>query len=263
MYSAHNQFDWEFTLVGRILDFIFSKFSESSKNRIRYSRLNLLWNIYLNLRLKLAENIYYGQNSEDSVICEFLPDVKGTYVDIGAGWPIRGSNTYYFYKMGWQGITVDPIHQNVLLHRIFRPRDTQVRALLGVTPGFVDFYRFEPYEYSTSNYDVAKEIIAEGKGHQISIDHFEMKRLDSFKLKASPLEAVFLTIDVEGKDFEVLESNDWDRFRPRVICIETWSNHVEDERKIKSLLQQVGYILVNQVSLSKIYVHQEYLNRTA
>lgn len=249
-------------MIGRIIDFIFSKFSESSKNRIRYSKLNLLWNIYLNLRLKLADDNFYGQNFEDSAVSEFLPDATGSYVDIGAGWPVRGSNTYFLYKMGWQGITVDPISQNVLLQKIFRPRDTQVKALLGVSPGFVDFYRFEPYEYSTSNYNVAREIISENKAIQLSVDHFEIKRLDSFRLKASPLDPVFLSIDVEGKDFEVLESNDWDEFRPRVICIETWSNHAEDERKIKSLLQHVGYILVKKVSLSRIYVHQEYLNKT-
>jgi hypothetical protein len=248
-------------LIGRFLDFTFSKFSESTKNRIRYSRLNLIWNIYLNFRLKHSTNLFYSQNGEDFAVLKYLPETIGTYIDIGAGWPIRGSNTYYFYKLGWRGVTVDPISQNVFLQRMFRPQDTQVRALLGVTPGFVDFYRFEPYEYSTSNYDVASDIISEKRATLLSIDRFEIKRLDSFKLKALPLEPIFLSIDVEGKDFDVLSSNNWSKFLPRVICIETWSDHSEDEKKINSLLQQKGYILVDSVSLSRIYVHEIFLNR--
>lgn len=249
-------------MVGRLLDFIFSQFSEPTKNRIRYSKLNILWNVYLNLRLKLGDNKFYGQHAEDSAVLEFLPEADGTYVDIGAGWPVRGSNTYYFYKVGWRGITVDPIHQNILLQKIFRPRDTQVRALVGITPGIVDFYRFEPYEYSTSNHDVAQGIISEGKARQVNIDHFEIMRLENFKLKASPLDPFFLSIDVEGKDYDVLASNNWNQFRPRVICIETWSNHVDDETRINSLLKQVGYSLVKKISLSRVYVHEEFLNKT-
>ena len=30
----------------------------------------------------------------------------------------------------------------------------------------------------------------------------------------------FMNVDVEGHDFEVLESNDWKRFRPRIVVVE-------------------------------------------
>ena len=33
---------------------------------------------------------------------------SGFYVDIGAHHPKRFSNTYFFYKRGWSGITVEP-----------------------------------------------------------------------------------------------------------------------------------------------------------
>ncbi len=248
-------------MLWKFIDNFLSRFSETSKNSIRYSKLNLIWIIYLNLRLKLSKNEFFGQNLEDAVLAKFLPEISGTYVDVGAGWPIRGSNTFYFYKLGWSGITVDPIKQNILLQRIFRPRDTQLNALLGVTPGTVDFFRFEPYEYSTSNYQVAQEVIAEKEVKLLNIDQLEIKRLDSLNLQCEPLQPAFLSIDVEGKDFEVLSSNDWINFTPRVICIETWSNRTDDELRINQLLENVGYLLIEKVSLSSVYVHKSYLDR--
>lgn len=245
----------------KFIDNFLSRFSETSKNRVRYSKLNLVWIIYLNLRLKVSKNEFYGQNLEDAILAKFLPEISGRYVDVGAGWPIRGSNTFYFYKRGWGGITIDPIKQNVLLQRIFRPRDVQINALLGVTPGTVDFFRFEPYEYSTANYQVAQEVIAEKEVKLLNIDQLEIKRLDSLNLQCDPLHPTFLSIDVEGKDYEVLSSNDWINFSPRVICIETWSNNTDDEVRINHLLENVGYLLVEKVSLSSVYVHKSYLHR--
>jgi len=50
-----------------------------------------------------------------------------------------------------------------------------------------------------------------------------VRRLDDLLTEYLPAGQVidFLTIDVEGKDQEVLESNDWERFRPRFILAET------------------------------------------
>ena len=262
LYPLGVPIDMEILLLGKLLDSFFSVFSEELKDKIRYSRLNLLWNIYLNFRLMFSNVNFYGQNLEDSFLLRYLPESTGSYVDVGAGWPIRGSNSYYFYKKGWRGVTIDPIKQNMLLQRLFRPRDKHFRALLGDTPGTIDFYIFEPYEYSTSDFRIAQTILSENKVELKCINHLEIKRLDSFKLIAQPIDPTFLSIDVEGKDFEVLNSNDWKNYLPRVICIETWSNHLEDEKKINSLLQGVGYQLVAKVSLSRIYVHNEFIHKS-
>ena len=249
-------------LLGKLLDSLFSVFSEEFKDKIRYSRLNLLWNIYLNFRLMCSNVNFYGQNLEDSILIQYLPETDGSYVDVGAGWPIRGSNSYYFYKKGWRGVTIDPIKQNMFLQKLFRPRDKQIEALLGDAPGNIDFYIFEPYEYSTSDFKVAQAILSENKVELKCIKRLEIKRLDSFKLFAKPSDPTLLSIDVEGKDLEVLTSNDWKNYLPRVICIETWSDHFEDEKKINSLLQNVGYRLVAKVSLSRIYVHNEFIDKS-
>ena len=51
----------------------------------------------------------YSQHGEDKWICENLhiPEI-GFFVDIGAGGPVKESNTLLFESMGWEGICIEP-----------------------------------------------------------------------------------------------------------------------------------------------------------
>ena len=47
--------------------------------------------------------------------------------------------------------------------------------------------------------------------------------IDQTKFKDKKID--FLSIDTEGKDFEVLQSLNFKRYDPKYICIEIYSNH--------------------------------------
>jgi hypothetical protein len=245
-------------LIG-FLRWTFRLLSDSWKEKIRLYNDGFLWRAYVNFYAKRAGGFYFGQNLEDQVLSRYLTEPNGEYVDVGAGWPVVGSNTYFFYIQGWSGITVDPIKSNFKLHKIFRKRDKQVQALIGCVPGVVDFYRFEPYEYSTSNSEVAKEVAMRDDICLIGIERHQIRRLDELSIYGSPLEPTLLSVDAEGNDVEVLKSNNWAEYLPRVICIETWSNQIDYEDEIIKLLDQYDYILVSEISVSRIFVHSSYL----
>ncbi|WP_133250645.1 FkbM family methyltransferase, partial [Helicobacter cinaedi] len=38
----------------------------------------------------------------------------------------------------------------------------------------------------------------------------------------------FLSVDVEGLDLEVLKSNNWDKYRPKVVVVECWDSDLEN-----------------------------------
>ena len=40
---------------------------------------------------------YYSETGEDITISEVFNNQTGTYLDIGSGHPVIGSNTYYYY----------------------------------------------------------------------------------------------------------------------------------------------------------------------
>jgi hypothetical protein len=47
----------------------------------------------------------------------------------------------------------------------------------------------------------------------------------------------FMSVDCEGLDMEVLESNDWDIFRPKLICIE----HSIDKTLLSNFMNSKNY----------------------
>ena len=63
----------------------------------------------------------------------------------------------------------------------------------------------------------------------------------------------FLDVDVEGHDLEVLESNDWQRFRPKVIVVEDEELDPRESRIVRTMNRQ-GYELCGQnvIILDKI-----------
>ena len=46
----------------------------------------------------------------------------GYSVDVGAGHPVVGSTTKHFYDLGWQGINVEPLVEEIELLTNDRPR---------------------------------------------------------------------------------------------------------------------------------------------
>ena len=83
----------------------------------------------------------YAQDGEDRFLVNtvFAGRAAGMYLDIGASHPSRISNTWLLYKLGWSGVTVEPIERLSKLHRAWRPRDTQVQALIGEADGSMTF----------------------------------------------------------------------------------------------------------------------------
>ena len=82
------------------------------KNNLKDSKLNYV-RLFLNeMIMKFFAPRYFGQTAEDAILKIYLPEKKGFYLDIGAGRPIKGSNTYFLYIRGWAGVCIEPITVN-------------------------------------------------------------------------------------------------------------------------------------------------------
>jgi FkbM family methyltransferase len=176
---------------------------------------------------------------------------SGSYVDIGAGTPIWGSNTYFFYKKGWRGITVDPIGFNINLHKIIRPRDLQYRALVSSKIRMIQFNELIPWELSTTNAKIASSRVKNGA------IIYRKQKISTISLSqiydANPIKRpAILSIDVEGAEMEVLLSNNWKKYNPDLICIEELNNPI-DESKIRDSLRKNNYSLIVYNGVSSIY----------
>ena len=85
-----------------------------------------------------------------------------TYVDVGSGHPIKGSNTFFMYRAGFRGLLIDPIAANCELSKNYRPEDQVLLAGAGSTPGVMEFFEFEPFQFSTFDHKTKDLRISEG-----------------------------------------------------------------------------------------------------
>lgn len=191
----------------------------------------------------------YALNGEDLILREMLGHKTGFYVDVGAHHPFRFSNTYFFYKQGWRGINIDAMPNSMKLFERFRPRDINIEC--GITfnggGGNMIYYSFnEPalngftpiLEHKYDSHPLYKLV------EKISIPTYTLEAtLDKYLPPHTSID--FLSVDVEGLDLEVLQSNNWDKYRPRIILIECWDSDLENvyQSEIYTFLAQRKYKL--------------------
>ena len=239
--------------------YILSAMPAGIKKVARSKYLAVPFATYVNIRCLLESDGIYGQLREDEEIRQWRPEEKGSYLDIGAGYPVRGSNTYYFYRRGWRGTAIEPIGSNALVFKIFRFRDKVIKSTVGSYTGKVPFYHIEPYEYSTTDDEIAREMLARTDTHLVSRSLSNQISVSDLGVKMQPQEPTLISIDAEGADLDILQSIPWNFCRPRLICVEEWADKVDTGENVRSYLERNDYSLVKNLSPSLIFVSNEYL----
>lgn len=173
--------------------------------------------------------ISYAQNREDIILSAFFSDVEeGFYVDIGAFDPIEDSVTKYFYDRGWSGINVEPNKKLFTRLQKERPRDINLNLGISNRKGTLEYREYiDGKGLSTFSDDVKKSYETNKTGQPVKNYKditIEVTTLKNIFKEHNVKKIHFLKVDVEGYEYEVLESNDWSKYRPEVICIE--SNHI-------------------------------------
>jgi len=196
----------------------------------------------------------FSQFGEQGLISKLIPSTPGSYLDIGSGRPVSGSNTYRLYQLGWSGIRVDPIRTNFLLSKIVCPRDKSFNSLVG-PGGSTSFYEFFPYEYSTASKIEADKLAAKSPSVAKLLRTYKIDSVPaSYFFKMLPKkDFVFLNVDTEGFDLQVLESLDLRENRPDFICVEEWEFMEAKPGPIRQFLANSGYEFVFRVGVSSFY----------
>ena len=187
----------------------------------------------------------FSQFGEDLLLEHLLPP-KGFYVDVGAYHPVTYSNTWLFSRNGWNGIVVEPNPAMARLHRKRRPRDIIVESAVGAESGEV-LYQSVP---EANNNRILAEGESPGGGKVSRVRMTTLARLFRDHLPLGQ-EVNLLCIACEGMDLAVLQGNDWERVRPRVVCVEA-KDSVE-EGAIFGFLKPKGYEPVARAGYSLLY----------
>jgi len=198
----------------------------------------------------------YSQEGEDITLQRWL-DVGsgGFYVDVGAHHPARFSNTALLYSQGWSGINIDPLPGSMHAFRMARPRDVNLEVAVGVR-GSLTYYMFTESALNTTVRDLARRYTSEGAvpagQRQVKVVPL-VSILEEFVPKGRSID--LLTLDTEGRDLDVLSSNDWSRYRPAWIVAETLDSSLLQlvESQEVQLLVDAGYEPVSKLRNSVIF----------
>ncbi|GHD53834.1 hypothetical protein GCM10008110_27800 [Marinobacter persicus] len=169
----------------------------------------------------------------------------GFYVDVGAHHPKRFSNTYYFYRKGWNGINIDARPGSMQDFSRVRPRDVNLEVPVSEQPEKLKYYMFN--EPALNGFDPAISEERNGKGgYEIeSVVELETMRLDKILDEHLPhgKQIDFLSVDVEGLDLAVLKSLDLQKYTPGVILVEILGTSLDGLRdsEVSNYLMQYEY----------------------
>lgn len=222
-----------------------------------YGWRKTLWFAIYEIKLLLDQWLRqtYSQNQEDLFIDQVLNyPSTGFYIDVGAFDPHRFSNTKRFYQKGWRGINIEPDPQNYQKFVADRPKDTNLNLGISDQAGFLTFYKMQPGTLSTFSRQDAESNIKEGFALLAKIKVRTTTLADVFRQHANQVKVDFLSIDTEGLDFAVLKSNDWQKYTPRVVCVES-NKGSQLENSVEKLLVKHGYRVVFNNGLNTIYLH--------
>lgn len=199
--------------------------------------------------------ISYAQNREDIILKGFFENQKnGFYVDIGAYHPTIASVTKFFYDSGWTGINIEPNPTQFKTFKQLRKRDINIQVGVSDKKGELIFREY-PNGMSTFSEEVI-DIVEEKKGSRPNHKDYKVQvtTLEDIFNEYNIKNINFLKIDVEGFEYEVIEGNDWEKYRPEVLCIEA-DHIVKDWRP---LLRKAHYDFIFFDGLNEYYVAKEH-----
>jgi FkbM family methyltransferase len=166
--------------------------------------------------------VSHSMSGEDLFLKQIFGKNKrsGFYVDIGCNNPIQKSNTSKLYMKGWQGICADANEALIRRFRKIRKRDICLHAIVSDERKEMIFYQDrKAHEYSSVDPKLGTKL----KGNN--------KNLAEIRMTSTTLEDIFnrylgnrkidlLCVDVEHHDLQVLKGNNFEKYRPGVICVE-------------------------------------------
>lgn len=210
----------------------------------------------------------FSQEGEDLVLLRSLvmnSSRPGFFVDVGAHAPKWYSNTFLLYQQGWRGINIDATAGVSKEFARVRPADTTLEVVVG-NGDEKEFIDFEGHALSGLSSTLTFERIDEGvavKSRRI-VQTVPLSVI--LERHMSPTQKIdLLTLDVEGHEEEVLKSNDWNRFRPRVIIVEIGQAiSMADvlSAPVTLFLNSLNYIPYARTGLSVFFSRKECLKQS-
>jgi len=199
----------------------------------------------------------FSQCGEDLAVVNILMQLghQGpvNYVDIGCFHPIQYSNSYFFYLREGSGLVVDMNESHRSEFERLRPRDKFLSEIVSDSKDslFIDARGFptdsivhgNPSEESQPRHPRALSVLLD--------EYWPEDKIISF-----------LDIDCEGHDLEVLRSNNWKKYRPKLVVCEIIENTLGNEaNEIDIFMLSKDYERVSKIRMANFYFDKKLVQK--
>jgi len=184
----------------------------------------------------------------------------GFYVDVGAFHPFRFSNTALLHlHKGWRGVNIDASPEAIALFNVHRPNDINILAAVSDEETELEFVTFNKGNVNSLDPGTIKRWAGAGSPFKVKERvTVRTQRLDDIlsTLTSPPEKIDLLSVDCEGSDYRVLQSNDWERFHPFAVLVECHGLKLEkvSEHPVHQLLTHHGYRLASHAFVTSLYI---------
>lgn len=201
--------------------------------------------------------LHYSQEGEDVVLARLL-GVKcdGFFVDIGAHHAIRFSNTYSLYRRGWRGLNIDATPGSMESFRRIRPDDINLEMAISDRKEPLVFSLFREGALNTFDRQLAQSYIKDGWELTGTLELVPQTLAEVLEQHLEAGQKIdLMSVDVEGEDLRVLQSNDWNRYCPEFVIIEALDTSLAclDENPVVVFLKEQGLVPVSRLFNSIIF----------
>lgn len=217
-------------------------FALGLRSRLSTSLRALRKNLRRLILKEVAGRLSYAQCGEDMIV-DFLFMWIGrndiSYLDIGAHHPTWLSNTYHFYRKGNRGVLIEPDSDLCRGLREKRPKDTVLNLAVGVS-GDDKISMYVMTSRTLNTLDRAQAEALQGTGRERIEDVRNVRRQGINEILGEHFGSSkpnFVSLDIEGQDFDILQAWDFVRFRPEIFCVETLTySQSNTERKLTEVI---------------------------
>lgn len=217
--------------------------------------------------------MYYSQCGEDEFLNNnfFKNKQNGVYIELGALDGVLYSNTKFFQDtLNWTGILIEPHPIKFKSLEQNRPNNFLFNNLVSCHETPLEF-----------RYFVDRHAAVSGVENTLTDHHFEayfespnpfIKSLPQSKIVLNPVKLIdivkstnlthidFLSLDVEGHEYEVLQS--WDfSIQIDLILIETLGVDNEKDQLCRSLLVNNNYSFICKCAHNEVYANNNCIQR--
>lgn len=199
---------------------------------------------------------FYGQCGEDEYIYRkyFVGKRDGTFLEMGALDGVTYSNTKFFEDtLGWSGVLIEPLPRQFEQCKVNRPRCRLYNCIVSGSSEPMELY-VNGAVSSVKEYTTPYHYQGWHKSVQATTITVPCRRLDDILHDANISSIDFWSLDVEGSEYEVLKTMDWN-IPVHVLCMEvSGGDSSEMNEACRDILRQNGMKCDGPIAHNEVWV---------